>query len=193
MKNFIQLIHKIYPLPDNDLQALFDEGEEISIPKGEHIIREGEINKSIYILKSGVLRGYYSGEDKEVTVWFVIPGEPAFSTWGYIEGRASRLSIEATCDSVALYFSKERIEKLFISTIPLSIWGRKLFERLLLVSDQSIIDLYKPLAAERYIALADKMPEIIRNVPLKDIAVYLGMTPQSLSRVRAGLARKNKQ
>lgn len=191
MEKFIQSIHNIHPLSQLDLETLLKEGEEIHVSKGMCIVNEGEIDSSVYLLKKGVWRGFHSYEEREATFWFVIPGEAAFSSWGYVDGKPSQLTIEASSDSVALKFSKESIEHLFMKSESLAIWIRKMLEKLLLSIDQWMVDFSKPTATERYSSFADKMPEILQNVPLKDIAGFLNMTPQSLSRIRAQLVKKN--
>lgn len=190
MERFIRSIHKIHPLPEADLQRLLAAGVWVDLPKGGELIREGETDSSLYLLKEGVLKGYHCGEQREAVIWFVTPGEAAFSSWSYVEGSPARVSVAACCDSVALKFSRDEAEVLFASSPELSVWGRRLFERLLLVTDLWLVEWGKPLASQRYLTLAEKMPELLQNVPLKDIAAYLGVTPQSLSRIRASLVKR---
>jgi len=187
MEKLIQSILEVYSLSPIDLELLIRSGEEIYIPKGESIFREGEVCRSGYIVKEGIWRAYHIEDGREITVWFVVPGELAFSSWGYIDDKPSELTLEA---SAALRYSKESFEDLFTTSMDLAVWQRKMLERMILNTDQSLIDIYKPGATERYKTLVEKMPYIIRNVPLKDIAGYLGMTPQSLSRIRAQLVKK---
>lgn len=190
MEKFIRSIHDIHPLPDHDLKLLLDTGIRTDIPKGHMLFREGEVDRSIYLIRSGVLRGYWDGEDRETTIWFATEGEAAFSSWSYAGGQPSQISVTASCDCRLLFYEKEKIEALFRSSAELAVWGRKLFERLLLSSDQWLVYFSKPLAADRYKIMAEKMPEILQNVPLKEIASYLGVTPQSLSRIRSELFKK---
>lgn len=192
MEKFIQYIQDIHPLPQDDLQLLLNEGDELYLPKGHHLVDEGEINRSIYLLKEGVIRGFHYYEERETTVWFVLPGEAAFSSWGYVSGKPSQLTIEASCESTVLHYTKDRLEQLFSTSFALSTWGRKMFERVVLTTDQWAVDFWQPLASDRYLSLAEKLPEILQNVQLKDIAGFLGMTPQSLSRIRAELGKKGK-
>lgn len=160
------------------------------ISKGTILVAEGTVNRSIYLIRSGLLRAYRTVEDREMTMWFAGAGEAAFSSWGYVEGTPARLSIAASCDTQALHLTQEGAEKLFTATPALSVWGRKLFERLVLGTDVWFVELNKPLARERYLTLVEKMPEILQLAPLKDIAAYLSVTPQSLSRIRAEIVAR---
>lgn len=190
MEPFIKCILDCHPLPDDDLNRLLEEGEELSLAKGETLVREGEVNRSLYLIKSGVIRAYRNDEEREATLWFCVTGEVVFSSWGYLKGTPARASIAATCDSTLLRYSKESAERLFGSSPDLAVWGRRIFEHLLLVTDSWLVELMHPRAKERYLALAEKMPEILLNVSLKDIAAYLGVTPQTLSRIRAELVKE---
>jgi len=185
MKDFQQLINDIFPLSEAGLEKLVNSGKEVKIPKKTIIIREGEITSSMYFIKSGVMRGYSSDESREFTFWFAVPGEIAFSSWGYMENKPSPITVTASSDTVAQYYTKKEFEDLFNSSEELGIWGRKLFEKLLFSNDQWLVFFSQRLASQRYMALVEKMPDFLQEVPLKEIASYLGVTPQSLSRIRA--------
>lgn len=185
MQTFIKSIHDIYPLPEDDLNRLFEVGKEVFIPKRTILIRKGEVNRSLYLLKSGIVRGYIREADRESTIWYATSGEAVYSSWGFTKGLRSQIYIATSSDCEALHFYKEEIEELALSSQALSIWVRKLFEHLLLTTDQWLIELIQPLASRRYESLINKSPELLQAIPLKELASFLGITPQSLSRIRA--------
>ena len=84
------------------------------------------------------------------------------------------------------------MEKLFASSVDFANLGRKLFEREFLNVETWLINGGASQARERYLALLEDNPELLRHVPLKYIASYLYITPQSLSRIRAELAKSGK-
>ena len=67
--------------------------------------------------------------------------------------------------------------------------GRRLIEQHAMYAETEWNDLWAVSAKERYLCLLKKMPELIQQIPLKHLASYLSMTPQSLSRIRASLGR----
>lgn len=93
----------------------------------------------------------------------------------------------------ALYcMPKQKLEKLFASSVDFANLGRKLFEREFLKVETWLINGGASQARERYLALLEDNPELLRHVPLKYIASYLYITPQSLSRIRAELAKSGR-
>ena len=68
---------------------------------------------------------------------------------------------------------------------------QELLVNILINEDDLLIDLSSPKAENRYLTFIKKMPELFNSVPLKEIAGYIGVTPQSLSRIRAGLSKKS--
>ena len=73
-------------------------------------------------------------------------------------------------------------------------FGRRIFEREILSVDSSTVAYgTPPTAKERYMTLMEENPELLQDVPLKYLASYLYITPQSLSRIRAGLKKKVKE
>jgi DNA-binding MarR family transcriptional regulator len=83
------------------------------------------------------------------------------------------------------------IQKLSESSPAFLKWIQGLLMDILVNEDDVLVDISSPKAEKRYLAFIKKMPELFNSVPLKEIAGYIGVTPQSLSRIRAGL-NKNK-
>jgi cAMP-binding proteins - catabolite gene activator and regulatory subunit of cAMP-dependent protein kinases len=155
------------------------------------MIDAGKIDDSIYFLRKGVCRAYIDRNGEEQTLWFAVPGEYVFSSWG-LKGLPSRLTISASSDSEALELRKSTIEKMTIISPAIAHWLQELFIDLFITSENALVDIWSPKAEDRYLSIMKKMPELFQNVPLQEIAGFIGVTPQSLSRIRAGL-NKNKK
>lgn len=106
------------------------------------------------------------------------------SVWGYVENTASHITIEVMCDSIAYCIPGSTLNNLYASSLGLANLGRQLMERQLLSLENWLISAGSPKAKERYLTLIKEHPELLQNVPLKHIASYLWITPQSLSRIR---------
>ena len=192
MDAFIQKFCEKYSLPIALSLQLLDNMEKFTFRKGDFLVQEGGRNSNFYIVSKGIWRGHYLNDGVDVSVWFASEGEAIFSSWGYVENTVSLVSIEAMCDSELYGISKAKLEVLYAESVELANFGRRLFEQQFLGLESWMITGGSPRAKERYLTLLEENPELLQYVPLKHIASYLWITPQSLSRIRAELGRRKK-
>ncbi len=190
MKTFSEILHEKYGLSASESEQLLAQMERLTYRKGEHIVREGERNSSLYLVAQGIWRGHYLRDGVDISLWFASEGDTLFSSWSYVADRPSLTSIEAISDSTVFRISKQKMETLFASSIAFANIGRIIFERQFLDMENWMINGGAAQAKQRYLALLEQNPELLQHVPLKHIASYLMITPQSLSRIRAELSRK---
>lgn len=190
MKTFSEILHEKYGLSASESEQLLTQMERLTYRKGEHIVREGERNSSLYLVAQGIWRGHYLRDGVDISLWFASEGDTLFSSWSYVADRPSLTSIEAMSDSTVFRISKQKMETFFASSIAFANIGRIIFERQFLDMENWMINGGAAQAKQRYLALLEQNPELLQHVPLKHIASYLMITPQSLSRIRAELSRK---
>lgn len=180
-----------YAITANDAAHLLERMMPVSYPRGSFLVREGECNSHFYIIASGIWRGSFVNDDgTDQSLWFASAGEAVFSIWGYTGRRKSLITIEAMSDSELYAISRTELEEWFSSSVQAANFGRILFERQFLDLETWLISTAVPRAKERYLRLLEDNPELLLYVPLKYIASYLWITPQSLSRIRAELAER---
>lgn len=187
METFEEKFRNRYQLSEADASALLSHMEEVRFKKREVIVQEGTKNTNLYLIKEGIWRGHYLKDGVDTSIWFASKGEAAFSVWGYVDNSYSQISIEAMSDSIAYCISKAALNELYSTSIGLANLGRRLIEHQLLTTENWLISAGSPRAKERYLTLIKETPELLLHVPLKYIASYLWITPQSLSRIRAGI------
>ena len=190
MKTFSEILHEKYGLSASESEQLLAQMERLTYRKGEHIVREGERNSSLYLVAQGIWRGHYLRDGVDISLWFASEGDTLFSSRSYVADRPSLTSIEAMSDSTVFRISKQKMETFFASSIAFANIGRIIFERQFLDMENWMINGGAAQAKQRYLALLEQNPELLQHVPLKHIASYLMITPQSLSRIRAGLNKK---
>lgn len=190
MKTFSEILHEKYGLNASESEQLLAQMERLTYRKGEHIVREGERNSSLYLVAQGIWRGHYLRDGVDISLWFASEGDTLFSSWSYVADRPSLTSIEAMSDSTVFRISKQKMETFFTSSIAFANIGRIIFERQFLDMENWMINGGAAQAKQRYLALLEQNPELLQHVPLKHIASYLMITSQSLSRIRAELSRK---
>lgn len=189
METFEEKFRNRYQLSEADISALLSHMEEVRFKKREVIVQEGTKNTNLYLIKEGIWRGHYLKDGVDTSIWFASKGEAAFSVWGYVDNSYSQISIEAMSDSIAYCISKAVLNELYSTSIGLANLGRRLMEHQLLTTENWLISAGSPRAKERYLTLIKETPELLLHVPLKYIASYLWITPQSLSRIRARIGK----
>lgn len=190
MAPFLEKFSRKYSLPETLCERLFGRMERLVFRKGECVIREGERDYNLYVVSRGIWLGHYLHDGIDVSLWFAGEGEAIFSTRSYVADLPAQISIEAMCDAELYALSKADLEAFFAESIEAANFGRRLFEELFLDLENWQLAGGAPRAEERYRALMEENPELLRIVPLKRIASYLWITPQSLSRIRARILRK---
>lgn len=175
----------LYGLTKDEFVGLIDIGTVTSIVKGSDILSVNGYDDSLYIINKGVLRGYMLSDGENLTAWFAVAGELAVSMWCYNSGKRSPIGIEAATDVEAVRITKEAFEKWCSETVENAVVGRKLFVEYVAAQEEKLIEYFQCDTAEkRYMLIMKKYPAIYREVPLKQLASYLWVTPQSLSRIR---------
>ena len=102
MDKLIEEIDYRCNLSDTEMTLLRQTLRILHFPKGSIVIGEGKTDDSIYFLDKGVWRAYIEEEGEQQTLWFAIPGETIFSSWGYFRGHPSRYTICSSSDSIAI-------------------------------------------------------------------------------------------
>lgn len=191
MQSFIEKVSKDYALTLQQSEMLLSYMEPVEFQKGDFIVREGERNTNFYIIENGVWRSFRMNDGEEMTLWFAAEGECVFAIWGYTNDSVSGASIEIEADCKAYMISKARIEELCSTSLEMANLIRRIFEQHALLMENFLIFFADHVGAEqRYKAIMKKSPELLQQVSLKKLASYLYVTPQSLSRIRAGLKKR---
>ncbi len=190
MTTFLEKFSRKYHLPAAASERLLRRMECRTFRKGDCVVREGERNRDLYMVSRGIWLGHYQRDGIDTSLWFAGEGEAIFSTRGYVSDRPSQITIEAMCDAELYAISHPELEAFFGESVEAANFGRRLFEEQFLDLENWLLAGGAPRAEERYRLLMEENPELLRIVPLKYIASYLWITPQSLSRIRARLNRR---
>lgn len=187
-KNIYEMISGFTQVSDHYWDELKNRLEFVTYKRNEIITKAGELENHLYILVEGSVRTYYSNSKKEYTISFSFAGS-AFSSYASLVTRnPSRLEIQALSEVKAFRLTYEDIAHLNENTEDSNIVGRKMLEYYYLSRENKEIDLLSKTAEENYFDLFKKQPEIISSISQKHIASYLGITPESLSRIRRKVA-----
>lgn len=183
--NLPDILQRISPLPYDSLSKICSEAEEICVDKNTQIIQAGKIERHVYFIKSGIARAYIDAEGREVTFWIGEEGSVALSMQSYVNGCPGYETIVTIERSVLYKISSERLHQLYEEDIHLSNWGRRFAESEILRAEQCLLPLLFTKGAERYDHILRHRPSLLQRMPLEHLASYIGLTPVSLSRIRA--------
>ena len=153
--------------------------------KGERILDEGDVCRSMLYLEKGLTRQFYFKYDKDLTEHIAYEGGVVICLESYLKEEPTRLMIEALEPTIAWDIPKDKIEQLALKDAEIGVWHRKLFEASLIESQVKADTLRFEPAHERYNKLLQLHPELLKRAPLVYIASLLQMTPETLSRVRS--------
>lgn len=165
-------------------QALHDCFEQVVLSKNEYLLAEGKTCRHLYFLESGALRGLYNLEGKEITHWFAFAPEFVTSFHSYITGRPAVESIQLLEGSVLWRIAKEKVVQLMNRHHDVERLVRIAYENYYIRLEERFVNAQFKTASERYAALLQQTPHIVERVPLGYIASYLGISQETLSRIR---------
>jgi len=178
-------LEQVYNLPEENISILMDNMEIMSFSKGEIIVKEGQRDFYIYFVEKGLVRNYILREGKCVTLGLTSEGNMVICTPGLSETVISGFEIDALEDCIIYRISRDTLGHLFRENIVFSEWGRRLLEKLLIDNEYYYREFYWADKKIQYQILLKKHPDLLQRVPLNEIASWLNITPQSLSRIRA--------
>ncbi|MDR1936927.1 MAG: Crp/Fnr family transcriptional regulator [Tannerellaceae bacterium] len=159
----------------------------MEIGKNEFLLRKGEVSSLVYYVKSGLLRQYCYKNGKELTEHFACEENIFINIDSFFHQTPTHAMIEAL-EPVVLYgIPYKPLMELIRECREINLMYCHILEMLLQGIHKKINAFRLETANERYLRLLKERPEIIRRVPLVHIASYLLMSPETLSRVRAGI------
>lgn len=182
---FILFLRRFRDIPDEDAALVLSAWEERSVEEGEELFRGGHVCKQLFFILSGVLRIVVQNE-KGVAVTHYFLKENQFCTIlkSFKEATVAEESIQAACPAEVKAIPKTRLLELY-AHLP---YLEALIDQVIqqgLIDKINIRNAYLGMdSTMRYQVFLQRQPEIARQVSLTDIASYLGITPQSLSRIR---------
>lgn len=188
-----EIIDRRHILPDESLALLCRSMELVHYPKGHHVLEIGKIERDIYFISKGIVRAFTLVNGKEVTFWVGKEGATIVSMMGYVKNEPGYETMELMEDSELYVIKRAKLQQLYNEDIHIANWGRRFAETELLDAEVRVITLLLATATERYRDLLDNQSDLLQRLPLGCIASYLGITQVSLSRIRASIAKGNKQ
>jgi CRP-like cAMP-binding protein len=163
--------------------------KKVKVPKGKLILIEGEICEKLWFINSGLTHGYYSyatkGDFNQITEWFAKENELFTCLESFINDVPAQESIETLEPSELTYITRKDLNRLYYEHSDISNLARILYEQYLLTSRQKLREMRLHAAQDRLENFYTHSKDLFRRVPQKQIASYLGISPNYVSRLKA--------
>lgn len=180
-----ELARKYSTMTSDELDVLESILEPVKYGKGEKILSEGEVCKSICYIERGLVRQYYIKNGKEVTEHLGVERSIFMCIESLFKEEPTRLQVEALEPTLIYKLPKAKLEAAAIRNVNIQMLYRKILEESLILS-QIHADLMRfETAPNKYKRLCELSPQVVLRAPLTYIASYLQMTPETLSRIRS--------
>jgi CRP-like cAMP-binding protein len=185
MEKFFGAINQFIQLSDEGREALSSILVPLNLPKGRTLIQANTICEHVYFIEEGLARTWYIKNGKDVTDWLAAENSFVVSIVSFLTQQPDRRSVELLEPSFLWGLSYKELERLYWQSHEIERLGRLLVGHGLVLVQQRFDDLHFSTAQERYRKLMHENPTFIQRVPLQMVASYLGITQETLSRIRS--------
>lgn len=182
---FFEKIYNHPSMKKEDYVELMASHTKIVFSKNEIVLNEGKTSNAYYLIENGLFRSFVIDfKGNEITTNFFGPNEILIEVPSLFLRIPSLENLQALTEGTAWRIEFSEFQKLYSSIEGFTEWGRTWMSNQLFISKQRAVHMLTKSATERYLDLIKEQPEIIKQLPLKYIASYLGVTDTSLSRIR---------
>ena len=190
LQDFIISITPISTEKANLIASYFNEEH---FEKDMLLIQEGRVSRKAYYVQSGIIRCYlYNNEGDEITTRFFSAPDFLNDHLSFFKQKPSEEFYQTLTDCRMWTINFDDVQHCFHEIPEFREWGRMLLTLNYVNMHSRMVSFHKHDATERYLHLLEQRPEIVREVPLKYVASYLGITKHSLSRIRKEILTSEK-
>lgn len=183
-------ISRYMPLLEEEKKAIIDLDIFRTYKKGTILLKEGQLSDEGYFVIKGLIRCYYVMEGEEKNTAFYAECE-SLTPLCIVNKKPSAFYVSCVEDTILLVSNPEMERNMFEKFPRFETLCRILSEELLAKNQASFDDFKLSTPEQRYLNLLKTRPDLLQRVPQYQMASYLGITPQSLSRLRSRLVKNH--
>lgn len=183
--NLFEVLSQNYPVDAADAEAMAAVSEIIHVRKKEFLIKQGSKSNHIYFITGGLFRFLCEINGNEDTIGFGIAGDPFLSVHSLAHDEPAAFSLQAIENSSVIAVRFDNFRRMLGSHPSLMQWWSTVLLEQIYALERRYVWLASSDAAERYTTLLKVRASIINRIPIKYIAQYLNITPETLSRIRS--------
>jgi CRP-like cAMP-binding protein len=184
-------LRQVYRLSDKELLKIIQLFETVHVRKNQHLYRSGEIVRQVYFVEKGCLRQYYiNNNGEERTIYFKIEGGWCSELVSFLDNKPTELCVQALEDSTLQAINQKNwvYAVSHIQSFTLGFIRAQQDTNYMLKKRLAEATVETP--EEKYLRFVKEEPHLLQRIPLYQIAAYLAMTPETLSRIRKKVAEK---
>ncbi|MFC3158374.1 Crp/Fnr family transcriptional regulator [Chryseobacterium arachidis] len=188
MEAMINLILQFGDLNKQQIDFLLSKVEVLELKRNDYLSEAGKVPRYVAFVLEGVFRFcYYNNKSEEITHYFVDEGNFVVDNEKFESQIAASEYIQAVTDSKVLVFNKKDWDEISNTILDWEMIKAKIVKKCLTLAMERRSPLVSEDATTRYLSFIDAFPNLINRIPLSYVASYLGVTQQSLSRIRRNI------
>jgi CRP-like cAMP-binding protein len=187
----IEKIRLIVPLSTADAALIGTLFQSRIVRKGDYFVQQGEVCQQVGFIQSGLVRYFVNQDGDEKIYSFGLESDFVCDYESFLSQKPCRRAIQAIEDSSLLVISAASLQRLFAGLTYGERFGRVVIEQIFVQTMGQLVSLYTDSPEVRYQAFLDEYPTLSARITQYHIASYVGVKPQSLSRIRARWAGKD--
>ncbi|HEY0273699.1 MAG TPA: cyclic nucleotide-binding domain-containing protein [Chitinophaga sp.] len=182
-------IERLLPFPEPEWAFFRDHLQAQDFQKEDYLCREGQVEQHLYFLISGLARSYYLKDGRAYTLDFFFPHDFATAFTSFLQQRPAATNLQALENTRTWKIHYTDLQTLYQRSATAERIGRVIAEQQFIRRSLRELELLSLTARERYQRLFDSHPELVARISVKHLSSYLGIHPESLSRIRRQVAR----
>ena len=190
MEELIIFFKQYLDLSEEECAFIQDNLQSRNVHKNHVLLEEGEISDEFYFIVKGCLRLYYLSDTEEKTAHFYTENTFASSYQSFTKQTPAKHNLAAIEDSTVIVFDLESVQKFTQYSIKFEFLARVIMEDELAIYQDIISSFVTQNAEQRYLNLMEKNPSLIQRIPQHQLATFLGVTAETLSRIRRRIVER---
>ena len=186
----LNYFQRIMPLSDEEARAIAETMIIHHYPKGTVLLKEGQVSMEAYFVLEGCVRQYYIVDGDEKTNNFFTQEQWVVSINSISQQIPSNHFLECCLDSTLVVGNRQKEEGLYRQFPKLETISRKVMEKVFAGQQEIMASYTTDTPEQRYLKLLKSRPDLFQKIPQYQIASYVGVKPESLSRIRKRIAHK---
>ena len=184
-------LRRIVDFPDKDFLKITPLLEKIHVKKNEHLFIAGQISRKVYFVEKGCLRQYLiNSNGEERNIYFKVESGWVSELQSFLNDTPTELNLQALEDSTLLAMNQKNWIYAVTHIAPFTMYFIKAQQETNYVLKKRLAEATIETPEEKYMRFLKEENHLLLRLPLYQIAAYLGMTPETLSRIRNKLAKK---